>query len=152
MNIVLNGLYFILILRLIINNPALLNRCDNIRGNGTRKRNIRGIRKFRARRRSDSDASQDSSLETSIEDDEEEINENMDEDDDDESDIKNASSESGGMCDIGAANRTRNSNKINSTSHQSTYKLRDSRFVNIILVNYLRMLKIINKIINHICG
>ncbi|XP_050054967.1 uncharacterized protein LOC114125090 isoform X1 [Aphis gossypii] len=112
-------------------NERQRNRCDNIRGNGTRKRNIRGIRKFRARRRSDSDASQDSSLETSIEDDEEEINENMDEDDDDESDIKNASSESGGMCDIGAANRTRNSNKINSTSHQSTYKLRDSRIIEI---------------------
>jgi len=114
-----------------LKHSLLFKRCDNIRGNGTRKRSIRGIRKFRTRRRSDSDASQDSSLETSIEDDEEEINENMDEDDDDESDIKNASSESGGMCnvDIGAANRTRNSNKINSTSQQSTYKLRDSRFV-----------------------
>lgn len=105
-------------------------RCDNIRGNGTRKRSIRGIRKFRSRRRSDSDVSQDSSLETSIEDDEEEINENMDEDEDDESDIKNASSESGVMCnvDIEASNRTRNSNKVNLGS-QSTYKLRDSRFV-----------------------
>ncbi|XP_022170184.1 dentin sialophosphoprotein-like isoform X13 [Myzus persicae] len=114
-------------------NERQRNRCDNIRGNGTRKRSIRGIRKFRSRRRSDSDASQDSSLETSIEDDEEEINENMDEDDDDESDIKNASSESGGMCnvDIGAANRTRNSNKINLTSQQSTYKLRDSRIIEI---------------------
>ncbi|XP_025197304.1 uncharacterized protein LOC112596052 isoform X13 [Melanaphis sacchari] len=114
-------------------NERQRNRCDNIRGNGTRKRSIRGIRKFRTRRRSDSDASQDSSLETSIEDDEEEINENMDEDEDDESDIKNASSESGGMCnvDIGATNRTRNSNKINSTSHQSTYKLRDSRIIEI---------------------
>ncbi|XP_026804656.1 uncharacterized protein LOC113548137 isoform X16 [Rhopalosiphum maidis] len=114
-------------------NERQRNRCDNIRGNGTRKRSIRGIRKFRTRRRSDSDASQDSSLETSIEDDEEEINENMDEDEDDESDIKNASSESGGMCnvDIGAANRTRNSNKINSASHQSTYKLRDSRIIEI---------------------
>ncbi|XP_060845170.1 uncharacterized protein LOC132924676 isoform X12 [Rhopalosiphum padi] len=114
-------------------NERQRNRCDNIRGNGTRKRSIRGIRKFRTRRRSDSDASQDSSLETSIEDDEEEINENMDEDEDDESDIKNASSESGGMCnvDIGAANRTRNSNKLNSASHQSTYKLRDSRIIEI---------------------
>lgn len=113
------------------------NRCDNIRGNGTRKRSIRGIRKFRTRRRSDSDASQDSSLETSIEDDEEEINENMEEDEDDESDIKNASSESGVMCnvDVSAANRTRNLNKGNLTSQQSTYKLRDSRFVNIIYVN-----------------
>ncbi|VVC29982.1 Hypothetical protein CINCED_3A007385 [Cinara cedri] len=108
-------------------------RCDNIRGNGTRKRSIRGIRKFRTRRRSDSDASQDSSLETSIEDDEEEINENMEEDEDDESDIKNASSESGVMCnvDVGAVNRTRNLNKGNLTSQQSTYKLRDSRIIEI---------------------
>lgn len=62
----------------------------------------------------------------------------MDEDEDDESDIKNASSESGVMCnvDIGATNRTRNSNKVNLTSQQSTYKLRDSRFVVIaILLN-----------------
>jgi len=68
----------------------------------------------------------------------------MDEDDDDESDVKNASSESGGMCnvDIGAANRTRNSNKINLTSQQSTYKLRDSRFVNIILLYCLKKLNI----------
>jgi len=67
----------------------------------------------------------------------------MDEDEDEESDIKNASSESGGICnvDIGAANRTRISNKINLTSQQSTYKLRDSRFVNI-LVKYLRKLNI----------
>jgi len=105
-------------------------RCDNIRGNGTRKRSFRGLRKFRARRRSDSDASQDSSLETSIEDDEEEINENMDEDEDDETDIKNVSSEPSVMCnvDVGPANRTRNSNKVNLSSQQSTYKLRDSRF------------------------
>jgi len=78
----------------------------------------------------------------------------MDEDDDDESDIKNASSESGGMCnvDIGAANRTRNSNKINLTSQQSTYKLRDSRFVNIILLNYLNKLSIhmVQTIFNYI--
>lgn len=105
-------------------------RCDNIRGNGTRKRSIRGIRKFRTRRRSDSDASQDSSLETSVEDDEEEINENMDEDEDDESDIKNVSNEPGVTCIVdGATNRTRNSNKVNLSSQQSTYKLRDSRFV-----------------------
>jgi len=106
-----------------------------MRGNSARKRSIRGIRKFHTRRRSDSDASQDSSLETSVEDDEEEINENMDEDEDDESDIKNASSESGVMCsvDIGAANRTRNSNKVSLSSQQSTYKLRDSRFVVIII-------------------
>lgn len=124
------------IVRTGLKHSVLFKRCDNIRGNGTRKRSIRGIRKFRTRRRSDSDASQDSSLETSIEDDEEEINENIDEDDDDESDIKNASSESGGMCnvDIGATNRTRNSNKINLTSQQSTYKLRDSRFVIILKI------------------
>ncbi|XP_025410567.1 uncharacterized protein LOC112683650 isoform X8 [Sipha flava] len=114
-------------------NERQRNRCDNVHGNGTRKRSIRGIRKFRSRRRSDSDASQDSSLETSIEDDEEEINENMDEDEDDESDIKNVSSESSVMCnvDIEASNRTRNSNKVNLTSQQSTYKLRDSRIIEI---------------------
>lgn len=55
----------------------------------------------------------------------------MDEDEDDESDIKNASSESGVMCnvDIEASNRTRNSNKSSLASQQSTYKLRDSRFI-----------------------
>lgn len=55
----------------------------------------------------------------------------MDEDEDDESDIKNASSESSVMCnvDVGSINRTRNSNKVNLTSQQSTYKLRDSRFI-----------------------
>jgi len=76
-------------------------------------------------------------LETSIEDDEEEINENMDEDEDDESDIKNASSESGVICnvDVGSVNRTRNSNKVNLTSQQSMYKLRDSRFVLLLLVS-----------------
>lgn len=60
----------------------------------------------------------------------------MDEDEDDESDVKNASSESGVMCnvDIGAANRTRNSNKVNLTSQQSTYKLRDSRFIIIVII------------------
>lgn len=59
----------------------------------------------------------------------------MDEDEDDESDIKNLSSESSVMCnvDIEASNRSRNSNKINLTSQQSTYKLRDSRFV---IANY----------------
>lgn len=129
----------------------LFNRCDNVRGNGTRKRCIRGIRKYRTRRRSDSDISQDSSLETSIEDDEEEINENMDEDDDDESDIKNASSESGVMCnvDVGAANRTRNTNKVNLTSQQSTYKLRDSRFVIIVSVKRRSKFKI-NVILNYV--
>lgn len=113
-------------------NERQRNRCDNIRGNGTRKRSVRGIRKFRTRRRSDSEVSQDSSLETSIEDDEEEINENMDEDED-ESDIKIASSESGVMCnvDVGSVNRTRNSNKVNLTSQQSMYKLRDSRIIEI---------------------
>lgn len=102
-----------------------------MRGNSTRKRSIREIRKFHTRRRSDSDASQDSSLETSVEDDEEETNENMDEDEDDESDVKNAFSESGVICnvEIGSANRTRTSNKVNLSSQQSTYKLRDSRFV-----------------------
>lgn len=127
------------ILKLLKNIYILLfNRCDNIRGNSTRKRSIHGIRKFRTRRRSDSDVSQDSSLETSIEDDEEEINENLDEDEDDESDIKNASSESGIMCniDVGTANRTRNLNKVNLTSQQSTYKLRDSRFVMVINTKY----------------
>lgn len=55
----------------------------------------------------------------------------MDEDEDDESELKNVSSETGVMCnvEVGAVNRTRNSNKVNLTSQQSTYKLRDSRFV-----------------------
>lgn len=55
----------------------------------------------------------------------------MDEDEDDESDIKNISNESGVLCnvDIGVGNRTRTSNKVNLASQQSTYKLRDSRFV-----------------------
>lgn len=64
----------------------------------------------------------------------------MDEDDDDESDIKNASSESGITCNVdgGATNRSRNSNK----SQQSTYKLRDSRFVFIIIINLRTLIQI----------
>lgn len=64
----------------------------------------------------------------------------MEEDEDDESDIKNASSESGVMCnvDVGAANRTRNLNKGNLTLQQSSYKLRDSRFVIIIYSNSMK--------------
>lgn len=138
---------FIVRLYLIENNIVILfNRCDNIRGNGTRKRSIHGIRKFRTRRRSDSDASQDSSLETSIEDDEEEINENMDEDEDDDSDIKNVSNECN--LDIGSVNRIRNPNKVNLASQQSTYKLRDSRFI--IIMYLLAIITIVISIIYNI--
>ncbi|XP_050440343.1 uncharacterized protein LOC126845618 isoform X3 [Adelges cooleyi] len=108
-------------------------RCDNLRRNNARKHSIHGIKKFRTRRRSDSDVSQDSSLETSVEDEEEEFPENMDEDEDDESDIKNIYCESGVKCSTenSTTNRTRNPNKTSLTSKQSTYKLRDSRIIEI---------------------
>ncbi|XP_050524031.1 uncharacterized protein LOC126895824 isoform X2 [Daktulosphaira vitifoliae] len=103
-------------------------RCDNVHGNNTRKRSLRGIRKFRTRRRSDSDISQDSSLDTSIEDDEGEINENLLEDEVNESDLKNICNES---SILNSSNQSRNGSKSNTATQQSMYKLRDSRIIEI---------------------